>query len=58
VVRPDYREFMDGLRLAAIAVASAVVTATLVIGAGRAVLEHAPREAEASPLPMIQTAAR
>jgi len=36
-VRPD-QEFTDGVRLAAIAVVSAVVTAVLVIGAGRAVL--------------------
>ena len=36
-VRPDH-EFIDGVRLGAIAVVSAVVTAVLVIGAGRALL--------------------
>tara|TARA_R110002167_G_scaffold205582_1_gene409580 strand:- start:434 stop:607 length:174 start_codon:yes stop_codon:yes gene_type:complete len=57
-VRPDYKEFLDGLKLAAIAIASAALTATLVIGAGRAVLDHTPRETGASTTGMIQTAAR
>lgn len=37
-MRPDHQEFADGVKLAAIAVVSAVLTATLVIGAGRSVL--------------------
>ncbi|MDI1280986.1 MAG: hypothetical protein ACI9YM_001418 [Brevundimonas sp.] len=49
---------MDGLRLAAIAVVSAVLTATLVIGAGRAVLEQSPRDADTPSLPLTRTAAR
>lgn len=44
-VRPDH-EFTDGVRLGSIAVVSAVVTAMLVIGAGRAFLPQA--EARAS----------
>ena len=44
-MRPDH-EFTDGVRLGAIAVVSAVVTAMLVIGAGRALLPQA--EAHAS----------
>ena len=37
-VTPDDREFGQGLKLTAIAVISAVLTATLVIGAGEVVL--------------------
>lgn len=47
-MRPDH-EFTDGARLGAIAVVSAVVTAMLVIGAGRALLPQA--EAQASERP-------
>lgn len=43
-VRPDH-EFTDGVRLGAIAVVSAVVTAMLVIGAGRALLPQAEARA-------------
>lgn len=49
-MRPDH-EFTDGVRLGAIAVVSAVVTATLVIGAGRALLPQA--EARASEPPAL-----
>ena len=49
-MRPDH-EFTDGVRLGAIAVVSAVVTAMLVIGAGRAFLPHA--EAMASERPAL-----
>lgn len=49
-VRPDH-EFTDGVRLGAIAVVSAVVTAMLVIGAGRALLPQA--EAQASERPAL-----
>ena len=37
-MRPDHQEFADGVKLAAIAAVSAVLTATVVIGAGRAFL--------------------
>ena len=43
-MRPDH-EFTDGVRLGAIAVLSAVVTAMLVIGAGRALLPQAEAQA-------------
>tara|TARA_R110000787_G_scaffold104867_2_gene212233 strand:+ start:6301 stop:6474 length:174 start_codon:yes stop_codon:yes gene_type:complete len=43
-VRPDHKEFIDGVKLAAIAIAAAALTATLVIGAGRAVLDRSPPE--------------
>lgn len=48
-MRPDHQEFADGVRLATIAALSAVVTATVVIGAGRAILP-AP-DAVAAPHP-------
>ena len=57
-MRPDYKEFIDGLKLAAIAIASAGVTATLVIGAGRAVLDRSPREPANATADLIQTANR
>jgi len=47
-VRPDH-EFTDGVRLGAIAVVSAVVTATLVIGAGRLLLPQAEARANDQP---------
>ncbi|WP_439477281.1 hypothetical protein [Brevundimonas sp.] len=37
-MRPDHQEFADGVKLAAIAAVSAVLTATVVIGAGRTLL--------------------
>jgi hypothetical protein len=37
-LRPDHQEFADGVKLAAIAAVSAELTATVVIGAGRALL--------------------
>ena len=37
-MRPDHQEFADGVKLAAIAAISAVLTATVVIGAGRVLL--------------------
>ncbi len=47
-VRPDH-EFTDGVRLGAIAVVSAVVTAMLVIGVGRAFLPQAEVQASDRP---------
>lgn len=44
-MRPGH-EFVDGLRLGAIAVVSAAVTAMLVIGIGRTLI---PQEAAAAP---------
>lgn len=40
-MRPDHQEFADGVKLAAIAAVSAVLTATVVIGAGRTLLPEA-----------------
>ena len=40
-MRPDHQEFADGVKLAAIAVVSAVLTATVVIGAGRTLMPQA-----------------
>lgn len=37
-MRPDHQEFADGVKLAAIAAVTAVLTATVVIGAGRTIL--------------------
>ena len=37
-LRPDHQEFTDGVKLAAIAAICAVLTATVVIGAGRVLL--------------------
>jgi len=51
-VRPDH-EIADGIRLGAIAVVSAVVTAMLVIGAGRALLPQAEARA-AEPPPLVR----
>ncbi|MCS6627436.1 hypothetical protein N0B44_31480 [Roseibacterium beibuensis] len=48
-VRPDH-EFTDGVRLGAIAVVSAVVTAMLVIGAGRALLPQPEAQANDGPV--------
>lgn len=47
-VRPDHQEFAHGVKLAAIAAVSAVLTATVVIGAGRAILP-APDAASQQP---------
>jgi hypothetical protein len=44
-LRPDHQEFADGVKLATIAAISAVLTATVVIGAGRTLLP----QAEAAP---------
>ena len=57
-MRPDHKEFIAGIKLAAIAIASAGLTATLVIGAGRAVFDQSPRGAEGSTTSLVQTAAR
>ncbi|MBA4804472.1 MAG: hypothetical protein H2038_07465 [Brevundimonas sp.] len=56
-MRPDHQEFIAGARLAAIAAVSAVVTATLVIGVGRALLPEAAA-AGAAEAPLIRVAAR
>lgn len=40
MVRSDYREFTDGLKLVAITFISAALTATVVIGTGHAVLNR------------------
>jgi hypothetical protein len=48
-VRPDHEEFADGVKLAAIAAISAVLTATVVIGAGQTLLPEAEVAAAARP---------
>ena len=40
-LRPDHQEFVDGVKLAAIAAVAAVLTATIVIGAGGMLLPRA-----------------
>ncbi len=45
-LRPDHQEFADGVKLATIAAISAVLTATVVIGAGRTLLPQAEAAAE------------
>ena len=47
-VRPEH-EITDGVRLGAIALVSAVVTAMLVIGAGRSLLPQAEAQAQTRP---------
>jgi hypothetical protein len=37
-LRPNHQEFTDGVKLAAIAAVSAVLTATVVIGVGRTLM--------------------
>ena len=57
-MRPDHQEFVDGLKLATIACVTAVLTATVVIGAGRAMFDD-PRAAMAADHPdLIRVAAR
>ncbi len=48
-MRPDHQEFTAGVKLAAIAVVSAVLTATLVIGAGRSLLPSGEAVAAEAP---------
>ena len=50
-MRPDHQEFAEGVRLAAIAAVSAVLTATVVIGAGRTLMP--PAEAVAAERPAL-----
>ena len=52
-MRPDH-EITDSLRLGAIALVSAVVTAMLVIGAGRTVLPQPEAQAKDQPV-LIRT---
>ena len=40
-MRPDHHEFADGMKLAVIAAVSAVLTATVVIGAGQTLMPRA-----------------
>ncbi|HWQ85216.1 hypothetical protein [Brevundimonas sp.] len=51
-MRPNHQEFADGVKLAAIAAVSAVLTATVVIGAGRTL---APRTEAAAAEPPVLT---
>ena len=56
-VRPDHQEFTDGVKLATIAVLSAALTATVVIGAGRVLMPRADPVAEAK-VQLIRTVSR
>jgi len=48
-LRPNHQEFADGVKLAAIAAVTAVLTATVVIGAGRALLPQVAAVAAEQP---------
>jgi len=48
-LRPDHQEFADGMKLAVVAAISAVLTATVVIGAGRTLLPQAEAVAAQRP---------
>lgn len=56
-MRPDQQEFTDSLKLAAIASVAALLTATVVIGAGRALLQE-PHAAPADGVDLIRVVAR
>ena len=49
-MRPNHQEFADGVKLAAIAAVSAVLTATVVIGVGRSVMPQASAVAAEQPV--------
>ena len=49
-MRPNHQEFADGVKLAAIATVSAVLTATVVIGAGRTLMPQAEAVAAEQPV--------
>lgn len=49
-MRPDQQEFADGVKLAAIAVVSAVVTAGLVISAGQNLLPRGEAAVSVTPI--------
>ncbi|CAN5128521.1 hypothetical protein BH09PSE1_BH09PSE1_23820 [soil metagenome] len=54
----EHDELAQGLRLAALALASAVMTATIVIGVGGAWLDrsgHAAKPSVEAPVPLIRT---
>jgi hypothetical protein len=48
-LRPNHQEFADGVKLAAIAAVSAVLTATVVIGAGRTLMPQTETVAAEQP---------
>ena len=57
-MRPDQQEFADGVKLAAIAAVSAVLTATVVIGAGRMLLPQGDTASAAGRPELIRAALR
>ena len=57
-MRPDHQEFADGAKLAAIAAVSAVLTATVVIGAGRVLLPQGDTASAADRPALIRAALR
>lgn len=52
-VRPDHQEFAHSVKLAAIAAVSAVLTATVVIGAGRVILPAPDAATQAALTPVL-----
>jgi len=56
---PQHQDIRQGLALAAIAVVSAIVSASLVVGAGRVLLPHARTQvADAAPLILVADTGR
>ena len=57
-MRPNHQEFTDGVKLVAIAAVSAVLTATVVIGAGRTLMPHGSAVAAEQPVTLTRVALR
>ena len=57
-LRPNHQEFTDGVKLAAIAAVSAVLTATVVIGAGRTLMPQGSVMAAEQPPTLTRVALR
>ena len=57
-MRPNHQEFTDGVKLVAIAAVSAVLTATVVIGAGRTLMPQGSAVAAEQPVTLTRVALR
>lgn len=57
-MRPNHQEFTDGVKLAAIAAVSAVLTATVVIGVGRTLMPQGGAIAAQQPVTLTRVALR
>ena len=57
-LRPNHQEFTDGVKLVAIATVSAVLTATVVIGAGRTLMPQGSAIAAEQPAALMRVALR